>query len=206
MRWQFFLYFCILVSVKGLYAQNAVSDNRLGGWLFMNVSHNNKNGLYFNQLFEFDNCQFSRFDCIYGRTSVGYKFYPWLKVGVNYVPYYGSYHKWKHFMETDVEGSLKSGNLKVSVRERYRHGLDDATANELRSRLKVAYHIPDSRFGFYLAPEVFTWRGKWLKTRHYVSCMFDLTDKLQIEGYYMYYAFKDKDAMHVIGLGLNIEL
>ena len=95
----------------------------------------------------------------------------------------------------------------ISIRERYMHTWrPDSQKDELRSRLKVQYYIPDSRFSPYLAMEVFTWGVKWMQTRHYVACDYKLTPWMQLEWYYMYYAFKEAPAEHVIGIGLNFDL
>lgn len=200
--------FCALLALLCGGAMNAqeVEDNTFGGWLFVEVNHDFANGLYVTEYIEHDNYQFSRLECIYSRTSVGYKVLPWLKLGVNYVPVLNPGNEWKHYMEADVVGTLKSGNFKVSIRERYRHGFTGTATNELRSRLKVAYSIPDSKFGIYLAPEVFTWGDEWKKTRHYVACTYDVLDYMQIEAYYLYYAFRNDPAEHIIGLGLNFDL
>lgn len=181
-------------------------DNTFGGWLFTEVNHDFENGMYLTTYFEHDNYQFSRLECWYNRTSLGIKVLPWLKIGVNYVPVCNPGNQWKHYGEFDVVGTLKSGDFKVSIRERYRHGFTGTATNELRSRLKVAYSIPNSDFGIYLAPEVFTWGDTWKKTRHYAACTYNVKDWLQIEWYYMYYAFKNEPAEHVIGLGVNFDL
>lgn len=181
-------------------------DETFGGWLFLEVGHEfGDTGLGLTTYFEHDNYQFNHMECWYNRTTLSYKVLPWLKAGVSYVPVREPGY-WKHYMEAELTGTLKSGNFKVSIRERYRHGFTGTATNELRSRLKVAYSIPDSKFGISLAPEVFTWGTEWKKTRHYVSCTYDVLDYMQIEGYYMYYAFKTAPAEHVIGLGLNFEL
>lgn len=181
-------------------------DNAFGGWFFTEVNHDFDNGMYVTEYLEYSNYQFKRMDTFFSRTSVGYKILPWLKAGINYIPSCNADNEWKHYGEVDLVGTLKSGNFKVSIRERYRHGFTGKATNELRSRLKVAYSIPNSNFGVYLAPEVFTWEDKWKKTRHYVACTYDITDHIQAEGYYMYYTFKDEPAEHVVGLGVNFDL
>ena len=75
----------------------------------------------------------------------------------------------------------------------------------LRSRLKVQYDIPESRFSPYLAIETFTW-DTWQKTRHYVACNYNINKTFQLETYYLYYSIKNAPAEHIIGLGLNIYL
>lgn len=180
------------------------SDETFGGWFFAEVNHDFDCGLSLTGYIEHDNYSFKRLECNYGRFSVGYKILPWLRIGVNYVPVYEP-GKWLHFGEAEVMGTLKSGDFKVSIRERYRHGFTNGK-NELRSRLKVAYSVPNSKLGFYLAPEVFTWGVEWKKTRHYVACTYNVLDYMQIEGYYLYYAFNGVPAQHVIGLGLNFDL
>ena len=185
-------------------AQEA-EDNTFGGWIFTEVNHDFSNGISTTAYFEHDNYQFQRLECNYFRFSVGYKILPWLKIGINYVPVFEPECVTRHYGEIDLVGTLKSGNFKVSIRERYRHGFSNSK-NELRSRLKVSYAIPDSKFGVYVAPEVFTWGNEWLKTRHYAACTYNLNNWLQIEAYYMYYAFKNDLAENVIGLGLNFDL
>lgn len=194
----------LLAPLFGTFAQE-VEDNTFGGWIFTEVNHDFKNGMYVTGYFEHDNYQFQRLECNYFRFSAGYKILPWLKMGVNYVPVCEPENEWLHYGEVDLMGTLKSGNFKVSIRERYRHGFTNSK-NELRSRLKVAYSIPNSNFGVYLAPEVFTWGAEWKKTRHYVACTYNITKWMQAETYYMYYAFKDDPAEHVIGFGLNFDL
>ena len=194
-----------MVALTAVLAAPAQEDNTFGGWLFLEVNHDFENGLYLTEYLEHDNYQFSRMECWYSRTTLGCKILPWLKADVSYVPVREPGF-WKHYMEADLIGTLKSGNFKVSIRERYRHGFTGNATNELRSRLKVAYSIPETRFGVYLAPEVFTWGDEWKKTRHYVACTYNVTDYMQIEGYYLYYAFKNDPAEHVIGLGVNFDL
>lgn len=202
---KFFL--TVLLALASLIAANAqeAEDNTFGGWIFTEVNHDFKNGIYVTGYFEHDNYQFQRLECNYFRISAGYKILPWLKFGVNYVPVCEPGNQWLHYGEIDLVGTLKSGNFKVSIRERYRHGFTNGK-NELRSRLKVAYSIPNSKFGVYLAPEVFTWGNEWKKTRHYVAGTFNITDKIQLEAYYMYYAFKNESAENVIGFGINFDL
>ncbi|MCQ2066231.1 MAG: DUF2490 domain-containing protein [Bacteroidaceae bacterium] len=194
------------IALAGTLSAQESEDNTFGGWFFTEINHTFSNGMYVTEYIEHDNYQYSRLECVYSRTTIGTKVLPWLKVGVSYVPVLNPGNEWKHYMETDVIGTLKSGDFKVSIRERYRHGFTGKATDELRSRLKVAYSIPDTKFGIYLAPEVFTWKDEWKKTRHYVACTYDVTEHIQVEGYYLYYAFRTEDAEHVIGLGLNIDL
>lgn len=198
----------LLLTFASLMSGNAqeIEDNSFGAWLFWEASHEFDNGIYVTEYFEHASFQFQRLDACYTRTSLGIKLLPWLKVGVNYVPVLNPGNVWKHFGEFDVVGTLKSGDFKVSIRERYRHGFTGTATNELRSRLKVAYDIPGTEFGVYLAPEVFTWGTEWKKTRHYVACTYNIAGHIQFETYYMYYAFRDVPAEHVMGLGLNFAL
>ena len=194
---------CLLPLLS--YAQQTAEDNTFGGWLFTEVNRDFDCGISTTAYFEHDNYQFSRLECNYFRFSVGYKLLPWLKLGVNYVPVFEPGGVTNHYGEADLVGTLKSGNFKVSLRERWRHGFSNGK-NELRSRLKVAYSIPDSKFGVYLAPEVFTCGTEWKKTRHYCACTYNISSKIQLEAYYMYYAFLSDPAEHVLGLGLNFDL
>jgi len=194
-----FLFVCKSVSAQEV--QVTAEDNTFGGWNFITVEHDfPKAKMYVMGHFEVENYQFQRLDCLFGRFSVGCKPLKWLKFSLNYVPCYVP-GLWLHFLEGEVTGTLKSGNFSVSIRERYRHGFTNSS-DELRSRLKVAYRIGESKFTPYLAVELQTW-SKWLKTRHYVACTYDILDFMQLEWYYMYYLIRDVPAEHVIGLGLN---
>ena len=191
-----------------LRAQEA-EDNTFGGWEFIEVNHDFGKGPFFGTFyFEHDNYQYRLLECWYTRTTLGVKVLPWLKADVAYdYLQEPSFHT--HKLNLDLTGTLKSGNLKVAVRERYVHSWTPALGEEgnvLRSRLKVQYAIPDSRWSPYVAVEVFTWGDSWKKTRHYVACNYDFSDKVQFEAYYLYYAFHGVPAEHVIGLGLNFNL
>ena len=207
------LKFAVLVSLllsfsSSLSAQEKENDNTFGGWEFIEVNYNFKESNWYSTFyFEHDNYQYKRLDSWYVRLMLGYKILNWLKMGVAYdfmqEPDYIT-----HRAVCEVIGSLKQGNLTTSLRERYVHSWSPAV-NEfedvLRSRLKVQYAIPDSRFKPYVALEVFTWDG-WKKTRHYVGTTFTINKYLEIEGYYIYYNFANKPAEHVLGIGLNIAI
>lgn len=196
------------VSVFGqgeIAAESETPDSTFGGWQFVEMTYTipKTKGLSVTAYTEVDNYWFQRLECVYMRLSIDYKPLKWLSFGFNYVPLYEP-RKWKHYVEADVVGTLKSGDFKVSIRERYRYNIT-SNSHELRSRLKVAYHIPNTRFGVYVAPEVFTWGVDWKKTRHYVAATYNITDYAQLEWYYLYYAFKNSKAEHVIGVGFNFD-
>lgn len=187
-------------------AQEA-EDNTFGGWEFLEVNHDFGKSPFFGSFyFEHDNYQYRRLECWYTRTTLGVKLLPWLKADVAYD--YLQEPSWvTHKAVADLTASLKEGGLKVSIRERYMHSWTPATGGEgdiLRSRLKVRYSIPESRFSPYLAVEVFTWGDHWYKTRHYVACDYNISKVFQLEAYYLYYAFNGIPAEHVIGLGINL--
>ena len=186
-----------------------VEDNTFGGWEFIEVNHDFGDSPFFGSFyFEHDNYQYQRLECWYTRTTLGVKILPWLKADAAYdFLQEPAFHT--HKLNLDLTGSLKQGNLKVSIRERYVHSWTPATGEQgtvLRSRLKLQYAFPESRWSPYLAVEVFTWGDTWKKTRHYVACNYDFSDTVQFEAYYLYYAFNGMPAEHVIGLGLNFYL
>lgn len=205
----FLLLICLILSTP-IAAQNetAEEDNTFGGWEFFEVYHSFKNSNWYALFyFEHANFQYQRLDSCYGRTMIGYKVNNWLKAGVAYdfmqEPDYIT-----HRAVGDLIGTLKQGNLTVSIRERYIYSWSPKIGeygNVIRSRLKAQYTIPESHFKPYLAIEVFTW-DKWKKTRHYVGTTFTINEHFEIEGYYIYYTFNGKPAQHVLGIGLNIEL
>ena len=194
-----------LVTSGVLHAQENEND-RFGGWEFFEVNHEFGNGPFFAKFyFEFDNYGFNRMECWYTRTSFGLKLFPWLKANLAY-----DYLRYPSFITHkavfDVIGTLKQGGLTVSIRERYMHDWTPSLGIQgdvLRSRLKVQYSIPETRFSPYLAVEVFTWGDVWKKTRHYVACDYDLSKSVQLEAYYLYYAFNGLPAEHIIGTGVN---
>ena len=199
----------VVLTLQGLCPLSAQEkeDNTFGGWEFIEVNHDfGKSPVFATFYFEHDNYRYRRLECWYTRTTLGVKLLPWLKADVAYD--YIREPSWvTHKAAFDMTASLRQGGLKVSVRERYMHSWTPALGSEgdiLRSRLKVQYDIPESRFSPYLAVEVFTWGDEWKKTRHYVACDYNLSKTVQLEAYYLYYAFNALPAEHVIGLGVNL--
>ena len=201
----------LLLSTLAFSAETGDGDaapaSYVGGWEFLEIHHDFKNSKWFiTDYIEHDNIEYRKFDCAYNRFTIGYRVLPWLSAGLCYDFMVEPGHL-THRAIAELSGALKSGNFKVSIRERYMHTWrPDSQKDELRSRLKVQYYIPDSSFSPYLAMEVFTWGVKWMQTRHYVACDYKLTPWMQLEWYYMYYAFKEAPAEHVIGIGLNFDL
>jgi hypothetical protein len=208
MRKIFLILIVLFSSFNVALASEKEENNTFGGWEFIEVNYNFKKAPFFATLyFEHDNYQYQRLECWYLRSTLGWKVNKWLKADVAYdfmqEPGYVT-----HRALVDLQGTLKSGNFKVSIRERYIHSWSPAihkSSGVLRSRLKVAYDIPETKFSPYLAAEVFTQGTTWKKTRHYVACTYDFTDFMQLEWYYMYYAFNGVPAEHVLGIGLNFD-
>lgn len=202
---------CILVFFVvslPLYSQEKEEDNTFGGWEFLEVYHDFKDSDWFTSFyFEHANYQYKRLESWYARLMFGHKINSWLKADVAY-DFMQEPGFITHRAVADVTGTLKQGNLAVSLRERYIHSWSPEIGEQgdvLRSRLKTQYSIPNSCFKPYLAVEVFTW-DKWKKTRHYVGTTYDINNHFEIEGYYIYYTFDGKPAEHVLGIGLNIEI
>lgn len=208
MRKLLLIFIVLFSSFNVALASEKEENNTFGGWEFVEVNYNFKKAPFFATLyFEHDNYQYQRLECWYLRSTLGWKVNKWLKADVAYdfmqEPGYVT-----HRALVDLQGTLKSGNFKVSIRERYIHSWSpaiDKSSGVLRSRLKVAYAIPETKFSPYVAAEVFTHGTTWKKTRHYVACTYDFTDFMQLEWYYMYYAFNGAPAEHVLGIGLNFD-
>lgn len=190
-------------------AQDVPEGWRFGGWEFVEVNHEFGSSPFFGTFyFEHDNLQYRYFDCWYTRTTLGVKLLPWLKADVAY-DYLKEPAAVTHKLNLDVTGTLKQGPLKVAIRERWVHSWTPSLGSEgnvLRSRLKVSYAIPESRWSPYLAIEVFTWGDTWKKTRHYVAMDYAVTDWMEFEAYYLYYTHNGLPAQHILGLGLNFYL
>ena len=203
----FLLIILVIISIQS-FSQEKEDNNTFGGWEFFEVYHGFKETNVFTSFyFEHANYQYKRLESWYARLMFGYKLNSWLKTDVAYdfmqEPGYIT-----HRAVADLMGTLKQGNVTVSVRERYIRSWSpeiNKQGNVLRSRLKVQYAIPDSRFKPYMAMEVFTW-DKWKKTRHYVGSTYTINNTFEIEGYYVYYTFEKEPAEHVLGIGLNIEI
>ncbi len=195
---------CVSLPVK---AQEDPEGWNFGGWEFFEVYHDFGCGPFFGSFyFEHDNLQYRIFDEWYTRTTFGAKLLPWLKADVAY-----DFHRLpsaiSHKFNLDVTGTLASGPLKASVRERYVHSWTGGSEDDvLRSRLMVRYSPEKSRWSPYLAVEVFTWGVSWKKTRHYVACDYSITPWMQLEAYYLYYTHSAHSAQHIIGIGLNFEI
>ena len=202
--WKFLWCTLLLLSLSiRMNAQQVEEDNSFGGWHFKFGDSKWTGMLYF----EHENFRYHRLDCWFVRPGVRYNVLPWLKLGVSYdflkVP-----STFGHRAVFDMVGTLKEGNLSAALRLRYLHtwkpelGTED---NELRTRLIVSYKIPETRFMPYVAVEIFTWAGQWRKSRHYAACTYDITDFMQLEGFYML-TFRSKDPEHILGLGLNFNI
>ena len=201
-----FLVAILLLLPLGSKAQEA--DNSFGGWHWLEVSHKFgdskwSGGIYF----EHENYQYQRLDMWFLRPGIRYNVLPWLKLGASY-EYLRIPATYGHRCVFDVVGSLKEGHLSTSLRLRYLHtwkpelGTED---NELRTRLIVSYKIPDTKFMPYMAVEIFTWGNEWRRSRHYVACTYDITDYMQLEGFYMI-KFSSKDPEHIMGFGMNFSI
>lgn len=186
-----------------------MEDHTFGGWEFFEVNYDFRKSPFFASFyFEHDNYRYQRFACWYTRTTLGVKALSWLKADIAYDFLMETGGRLTHKALFDLTGTLKQGGLKVSIRERYVHSWTPSAGKRgsvLRSRLKVQYDIPESRFSPYLAIETFTW-DTWQKTRHYVACNYNINKTFQLETYYLYYSIKNAPAEHIIGLGLNIYL
>ena len=200
--------FMVMALPGTVKAQEVPEGWSFGGWEFFEVYHDfGKTPFFGSFYFEHDNFHYKYFDNWYTRTILGVKVLPWLKANVGY-DFVKEPSVLKHKLILDLTGTLKSGNFNVSLRERYMHTWIHSggpQANELRSRLKVQYNVPGTRWSPYLAMEVIS-GGDWIKTRHYVGSQYNFNDWLQLETYYIYYSHNGKPAQHILGIGLNFKL
>lgn len=119
----------------------------------------------------------SDLDKIISSVGVNYKALPWLKVGASYglvnvrdedidQKTNQTLVEWKnrHLVNVDVTGSFKVGRVKLSLRERVRFNFRTDSINpyehadpaiSLRSRLKAAYDIRQSRWEPYAYVEIY---------------------------------------------------
>ena len=115
---------CILVFFVvslPLYSQEKEEDNTFGGWEFLEIYHDFKDSDWFTSFyFEHANYQYKRLESWYARLMFGYKINSWLKTDVAY-DFMQEPGFITHRAVADVTGTLKQGNLSVSLRERYIH-------------------------------------------------------------------------------------
>ena len=199
-------FFIILFFLLPIYALNNCGDT-LKGWSFFEIDHTFNKHLYGYFYFEHDNIEYRKTEEYWTRLMLGYRYNKWLKTAVGWDWFQnpdGHYYRYV----LDNIGTIKEGNLTVSLRERYllTHTPLNHTVNHLlRSRLKAQYAVPQTRLTPYLSVELFTW-DNWKKTRYYAGTTVRCTDWMDFEAYYMYYVYNGKPASHIIGLGLNFNL
>lgn len=216
-----------LTFFSPLKAQTGEKDFRYGGWHFLEISHTFKDTSKWSCSFymEHDNYQYQWLDCFFIRAKVGYTIQPksWgsssIKLGLGY-DLIGYSATQGHRIVGDVSGKIVRSQLSASVRLRYLHTWKpelDVQDNELRTLLMVQYTFPKKETQTpkgpktrgaikpYLAVEIFTWGNQWRKSRHYIGCMYNITNAMQIEGFYML-TFSNKSPEHILGLGLNFTI
>lgn len=202
------LVICFLLLPVMMKAQGEAEDNSFGGWHFLEVAHQFGDSKWSGKIyFEHENFQYQRLDCWFLRPAIGYKALPWLKLNAGY-DYLKLPETYGHRALFDVTGTLREGQLSASLRFRYLHtwkpdlGMQD---NELRTRLIVAYSIKNVPITPYMAVEIFTWGSLWRKSRHFVACTYDVTDFMQLEGFYML-TFSSSEPEHILGFGINFSI
>lgn len=152
-------------------------------------------------------------ECCFVRPVAGYRFTPWLKGDVGYE------YRWKYSNDVkqrgllSLTGTLNSGNLSLSVRERYvmdftrRDGSTayDAPTHILRSMIKAKCRIPESMFSPYVSTEAFTWET-WNKVRMSAGTLLDVNERCSFDIYYMYciLASRPADPQHILGVNYRI--
>lgn len=144
------------LDFQGLKAQTDVDlDSEFGGRLSVSVDKKLARGLHVSleEEIRMDN-NFSSFDRFHTTLGLSYKVSDYLKLGVGYAminPYSSSNSAFKssrHRLMLDATGSLRFGDWRLSLRERfqatYRSGdmneyQNPRTALTLKSRLKLSY-------------------------------------------------------------------
>lgn len=144
------------LDFQGLKAQTDVDlDSEFGGRLSVSVDKKLARGLHVSleEEIRMDN-NFSSFDRFHTTLGLSYKVNDYLKLGVGYAminPYSSSNSAFKssrHRLMLDATGSLRFGDWRLSLRERfqatYRSGdmneyQNPRTALTLKSRLKLSY-------------------------------------------------------------------
>ena len=154
-------------------------------------------------------------DCWFVRPIVGYKFTPWLKGDVAYEFRQKYSHDLKQKGLVSLTGTLRSGNISISVRERYQLEFtrkDGASSfgpgkSVLRSMLTAKYSIPESAFCPYLSAEAFTWKT-WEKARFSAGTLLRVSERSSFDVFYMYTIFASQPtaSQHALGICYYLSL
>lgn len=113
-----------------------------------------------------------------------------------------------------ITGSLASGPLAVSLREKYELAYTptrESMTHTLRSRLRAQYSVCDKKLTPYMMYEFFNGLtdGNWIRSLHYAGMECRISSHSSIDIFYMYHMFDSKGvnaAEHVAGIGYNLSL
>ena len=154
-------------------------------------------------------------DCWFVRPIMGCRFTPWLKGDVAYEFRQKYSHDLKQRGLVSLTGTLRSGDLSVSLRERYVLEFskkDGASAfgpgkSVLRSMLTAKYSIPNTIFSPYLSTEAFTWKT-WEKARFSAGTLLRVSERSSFDVFYMYTIFASQPAasQHALGICYYLSL
>lgn len=196
--------FLALLTVANV---TAYADD-FGSWIDVQLNHKFSSKVYSSIRVEHrTKNDMKDLDVWFVRPTIGYNLTSWLKADLSY-DFLRTTTTTTHRSLLGITGTLRQGNLSVSVKERWQYAYtpDSKTAaNTLRSKFTASYAIPNSIFKPYVAMEVFTDK-KWQKTRHYVGTDIKLSSQSSLDVFYLWHTFSDKEAKHIVGLGYNLSL
>lgn len=154
-------------------------------------------------------------ECLFVRPVVGCKLTPWLKGEMAYEFRRKSSSDLVQKGLVSLTGTLRSGNVSLSLRERYQMEFtkkDGETdygpgSSTLRSRLTVEYSIPNSILSPYLSAEAFIWKT-WEKTRFCAGTQFSVTERSTFDLFYMCTVLDSHTAacQHALGICYYLKL
>lgn len=129
----------------------------------------------------------------------GYRFLPWLVADIGY-EYWQIGGNPFHKAVTAVTGTLRSGNLSTSLRERYEFCFNNPNHSTLRTRLKVQYSFEKSIFQPYLMAEIFNW-SSWMRSLNYVGTEITVNRHNSFDIFYMCHLQAEGPVIHTFGAG-----
>lgn len=200
----------VLISALCLlpYASTAQEAEKAsyGSLTYADINHKFGGSGWFSTLhLEHNSLRFETTSLVYARTIVGYNFNKWLQADVAYDLMRMPNSVTVHRAVLDITGTVKTGDFKLSLRERYLHDWKPSLGtqgNMVRSRFKFQYDIPNSRFSPSIAIEMFSWGLKWDKTRTFFTCLTKLNDHFYLDISYIWYINSNLPMKHDAGLGL----
>ena len=197
----------ILLAASTVLSGQTVPDSHdLGSWVSVHMNKSWGKPYMALRAEHRSNQRLSNTECWFLLASGGYRLTPWLSsdLGYEFWNIGGAQH---HRFVLTASETLRQGPLSVTLREKLEYTLapGGGTYQNLRTRLRAQYAIPDSAFRPYMMAEVFTW-GAWKRSLYYVGTDIVIGEHSSLDLFYLYHLQQGGPYVHTIGVGYVINL